>query len=179
MNEPSKLTQDAVANDAARRGEQHDAVKATIEGDVNAEIEAEASRGPDAAQARKIEQVAGTFREHAVNEVIESEKEVQRGRGAARIAQFIDYGFYLIYALLGFRFVLSLIDAQSSAGFVQFIVTITDPFYAPFANIVASPETSDGHTVLMPVIVAMGAYLVLHMAIKGLIRLVVTRTSEI
>ncbi|MBA3456918.1 MAG: YggT family protein [Deltaproteobacteria bacterium] len=179
MTEPSRLTDDAVASDAARRGQQHDDVKANIEGDVNAEIEAEASRGPGPAQARKIEQVAGTFREHAVDEVIDSEKEVRRGRGAARIGQYIDYAFFLIYALLAIRFVLSLIAAKSSAGFVQLIVTITSPFYAPFENIVTSPKTGAGHTLLLPMLVAMGAYLVLHIAVKALLRLVATRTSEI
>ena len=173
------MTSDAVANDAARRGAQHDDVKANIEGDVNAEIQAQASRGPGPAEAHQIEQAAGTFRKHAVNEVIDSEKEVRRGRGAARLAQFIDYAFFLIYALLAIRFVLSLMAAKSSAGFVKFIVTVTDPFYAPFENIVSSPKSSDGHTLLLPMLVAMGAYLVLHMAIKGLLRLVATRTSEI
>ena len=178
MNEPTKLTEDAVANDAVRRGMQHDNVKANIEGDVNAEIEAEASRGPAPGQAAKIEQVAGRFREHAVKEVIDSEKEVRRGRGAARLGQYIDYAFFLIYALLAIRFVLSLISAKASAGFSKFIVSVTNPFYAPFENIVDSAKTGH-HTVLLPMLVALGAYLVLHVAIKGLLRLVATRTTEI
>lgn len=179
MTEPSRLKSDPLAKDQARRVVQHDDVKANIEGDVNAEIAAEASRAPAPAAARKIEQVAGTFRDHAVDEVIDSEKQVRRGRGALRLSQFIDYAFFLIYALLAIRFLLSLIAARSSAGFVQFIVSITSPFYAPFKNIVSSPRTDDGHTLLLPILVAMGAYLVLHLAIKGVLRLVATRKSEI
>ncbi len=179
MTEPSRLADDPVASDQARRAVQHDDVKANVEGDVNAEIAAQASRAPAPAAARKIEQVAGTFREHAVDEVVDSERQVRQGRGALRISQFIDYAFFLVYALLAIRFVLSLIAARSSAGFVKFIVAISDPFYAPFHNIVSSPRTDDGHTLLLPVVVAMGAYLALHLAIKGVLRLVATRKTEI
>jgi uncharacterized protein YggT (Ycf19 family) len=179
MTEPSTLTNDPMANDQARRVVQHEDVKANVEGDVNAEIAAQASRAPAPPAARKIEQVAGTFRDHAVDEVIDSEKQVRQGRSALRLSQFIDYGFYVIYVLLAIRFVLSLIAARSSAGFVQFIVAITSPFYAPFKNIVSSPTTDQGHTLLFPILVAMGAYLVLHLAIKGILRLVATRKTEI
>ncbi len=179
MTEPSRLADDPVANDQARRVVQHADVKAEVEGDVNAEIAAEASRAPAPEAARKIEKVAGTFRDHAVDEVIDSEKQVRQGRGALRLSQFIDYGFFVIYALLAIRFVLSLIAARSTAGFVQFIVGVTSPFYAPFENIVASPRTDQGHTLLLPIVVAMCAYLVLHLAIKGVLRLVATRKTEI
>lgn len=177
MSDPT--TDHKLASDQARRAVQHDAVKARVEGDVNAEIADRAAQGPAPAQARKIDQVAGTFREHAVDEVIDSERGVQRSRGVARVSQFIDYGFFLIYALLVTRFVLSLIAARSSAGFVKFIVSVSDPFYAPFRNIVSSPTSGDGHTVLLPVIVALGAYLLLHLAINRLLRLVASRKTEI
>ena len=39
------------------------------------------------------------------------------------------------------RFLLALMAARSTAGFVQFIVTVSNPFYAPFRGIVASPST--------------------------------------
>ncbi len=111
---------------------------------MQAEIADRASAGPPPGEAQKIEEVAGRFRSKAVNEVVDTEREVERGRGAARVSQIIDYIFYVIYALLGMRFLLALLAARSSAGFVQFIVTVTNPFYAPFRGIVASPQNQSG-----------------------------------
>ncbi len=173
MSEP---TDSKLPDDQARRGLQHDAVKQQVEGDVNAEI---ASQAAPAGEARKIEEVAGTFRKHAVNEIVDTEKEVRRSRGVTRFSQIVDYLFWLIYGLLTVRFVLALIAAKSSAGFVRFIVAISDPFYFPFRGIVDSPTTDQGHTLLLPVVVAFGAYVVLHLVIRGLFRLIATRTTEI
>ncbi len=178
MSEPSR-TSDPLATDESRRLLRHDAVKANVEGDVNAEIAAQANQPRPPAAARKIEQVVGTFREHAVDEVIDSEHAVRRSRGVARLSQFIDYAFFLIYALLTIRFVLSFIAARSSSGFVQFIVSLTDPFYAPFKSIVASPKVDDAHTLPLPLVIAIGAYLVLHIAINRLLRLIAIRKTDI
>jgi len=157
----------------------HDAVKANVEGDVNAEIAAQASQPRPPGAARRIEQVVGTFREHAVDEVIDSEHAVQRSRGVARVSQFIGYAFFLIYALLATRFVLALIAARNNSGFVQFIVRVTDPLYAPFKGIVASPKLDDGHTLPVPLLIAIAAYLLLHLAINRLLRLIAVRKTEI
>src|SRR5918993_5523274 len=143
-----------LAADEARRSVQHDSVKAQVEGDVNAEIAQEASKGPPQGEARKIENVASDFRAKAVNEVVDTEREVERGRGAARVSQVIDYIFYVIYGLLGMRFLLALLAARSTAGFVRFIVAVTNPFYEPFRGIVASPRTDGGHTLLLPLVIA-------------------------
>ena len=164
--------------DEARRSVQHDSVKAQVEGDVNSEIAQQASQ-PAPGEERKIEQVAGEFRTKAVDEVVDTEREVERGRGAARVSQVIDYIFYLIYALLGMRFLLALLAARSSAGFVQFIVTVTNPFYEPFRGIVDAPRTQDGHTLMLPIVVAIIAYVLLHLAINGLLRMVAHRKTEI
>ena len=118
-------------------------VKAQVEGEVQSEIADQASQ-PAAGEPQRIQQVAGDFRSKAVDEVIDTEREVERGRGAARVSQIVDYIFYVIYALLGMRFLLALLAARSSAGFVQFIVTVTNPFYAPFRGIVASPTHGRG-----------------------------------
>jgi uncharacterized protein YggT (Ycf19 family) len=175
MREPS-LPDRTLAQDETRRAVQHEAVKASVEGDVNAEIAQKASQAPPADAS--IEKVAGTFRERAVDDVLDSETNVQRSRVAARVSQVIDYAFFLIYALLAFRFLLSLIAARSASGFVKFIVSVSDPFYAPFRNIVASPKTGE-HTVLLPVVVALCAYAVLHLAINRLLRMITVRKTEI
>jgi uncharacterized membrane protein len=172
MSDDNKL-----AMEEARRAAQHEAVKAEIENDVHSEIAASAAAAPK--QASEIRQVAGDFKAKAVDEVVETEREVQRSRGVARISQIVDYIFYVIYALLGMRFLLALLAARSSAGFVQFIVTVTNPFYAPFRGIVASPTAESGHTLLLPVVVAIIAYVLLHLGINGLLRLLAHRKTQV
>jgi uncharacterized protein YggT (Ycf19 family) len=80
---------------------------------------------------------------------------------------------------LGMRFLLALLAARSSAGFVRFIVAVTAPFYEPFRGIVASPSTNAGHTLLLPIVVAIIAYVLLHLAINGLLRMFAHRKTEI
>src|SRR6266516_1134888 len=169
---------DKLANDEARRSVQHESVKSQVEGEVQAEI-ADQAQAPAAGESQRIQQVAGDFRAKAVNEVVKTEREVKRSRGAARISQVVDYIFYVIYALLGMRFLLALLAARSTAGFVQFIVTVTDPFYAPFRGIVASPTAEGGHTLLLPIVVAIIAYILLHLGINGLLRLMAHRKTEV
>ena len=168
-----------LALEEARRASQHEAVKAQVEGEVQAEITDRAAQQPVAGEAQRIEQVAGDFRSKAVDEVVDTEREVQRSRGLARISQIVDYIFYVIYALLGMRFVLALLAARSSAGFVQFIVAVSNPFYAPFRGIVTSPRTDQGHTLLLPVVVAIISYVLLHLLVNGLLRMFAHRKTEI
>jgi uncharacterized protein YggT (Ycf19 family) len=123
--------------------------------------------------------VAGEFRAKAVDEVVQSEREVTRARGVARVSQVVDYIFFVLYALLGLRFLLALLAARSSAGFVRFIVAVTDPFYRPFRGIVNSPSTDSGHTLLVPLIIAIVVYLLLHLAINGLLRIIAHRKTAI
>jgi YggT family protein len=175
MSEPS-LPNRNLASDDARRAIQHESLKANVEDDVNAEI---AQQAAQAGGGTHIERVAGTLRKNAVDEIADEERTIRRSRGVARVSQILDYGFFLIYALLAIRFLLSLIAARSTAGFVQFIVSVSDPFYAPFRNIVASPKTGDGHTLLIPVVVALAAYGVLHLALNRLLRMFVVRKTEI
>ena len=169
---------DKLAADEARRSVQHESVKGQVEGEVQAEI-ADQAQVPTAGESQRVKQVAGEFRSKAVDEVVSTEREVERGRGAARVSQFVDYIFWVIYALLGLRFLLALMAARSTAGFVQFIVAVTNPFYLPFRGIVASPSTDQGHTLMMPIIIAIIAYLLLHLAINGILRMLAHRKTAI
>jgi uncharacterized membrane protein len=171
--EDSKL-----ANEEARRAGQHGSVKSQVEGEVQAEIAEQASRTPPPEKER-IGDLAGEFRARAVDEVVETEREVQRARGVARVSQVVDYIFYVIYALLGLRFLLALLAARSSAGFVRFIVAVTNPFYGPFRGIVASPTADGGHTLMLPLVIAFIVYLLLHLGINGLLRIIAHRKTAI
>src|ERR1700754_1649319 len=154
------MDDDKLALDEARRAAQHEAVKSQVEGDVQAEITQRAAESSAPGETHRIDQVAGEFRSKAVNEVV-------------------DYIFYVIYALMGMRFLLALLAARSTAGFVRFIVAVTNPFYAPFKGIVASPSTDQGHTLLLPVLIAIVAYILLHLGINGLLRMLAHRKTQI
>ena len=173
------MSDDKLAIEEARRAAQHESVKSQVEGEVQAEIGERAAAKETAGEAQRINQVAGEFRSKAVNEVVDSEREVERARGLARVSQVVDYIFYVIYALLGMRFLLALLAARSSAGFVRFVVAVSNPFYTPFRGIVASPSTDAGHTLLLPIVVAIIAYVLLHLGINGLLRVFAHRKTEI
>ena len=167
-----------LAKEEARRAGQHGSVKSQVEGEVQAEIAEHASRTPPPENER-IGELAGEFRAKAVDEVVDTEREVERARGVARVSQVVDYIFYVIYALLGLRFLLALLAARSNAGFVRFIVAVTDPFYQPFRGIVASPSTDSGHTLMLPLVIAFIVYLLLHLGINGLLRIIAHRKTAI
>ncbi len=167
-----------LAADEARRELQHDAVKSEIDAEVNAEIAARADR-TTRTEAAQMENIAGEFRSKAIDEVVETEREVERSRTLARISQVIDYIFFIIYGLLFIRLVLALLAARRSAGFVQFIYALTDPLYAPFKGIVASPTTESGNTLAWPIVIAIIVYALVHLGINGLLRLFAHRKTEI
>ncbi len=163
--------------DEAQRAANYEAVKSEVKSEVGGEIavEAEHQRSNDAAQ---IDNIAGNMRQKAVNEIVETESEVERGRMLARVSQVIDYIFFIVYGLLTIRLMLALFAARNSADFVQFIRSVTDPFYAPFKGIVASPSV-DGYTLALPIIVALVVYALLHFAINGLLRIFVHRKTTV
>lgn len=167
-----------VAVDDARRTAQHASVKSKVEGDVNAEIAGKAAL-PTASQTAKVDEAAGEFRGKAIDETVAAEHEVERARGAARGSQVIDYIFYVAYSLLAIRLVLALIAARSANGFVRFIGAVTGPLYAPFRGIVPSPTAEGGYTLALPIVIAIVVYVLLHVAINGLLRMFAHRKTEI
>src|SRR5438128_1056381 len=172
------MDDDRLAIEEARRAGQHGVVKSQVEGEVQAEIADQAAQTP-AAESRRIGEVADQFRAKAVDEVVETEREVERARGVARVSQVVDYIFYVLYALLGMRFLLALLAARSGAGFVRFIVSVTDPFYEPFRGIVSSPRTDGGHTLMMPLVIAIIVYILVHLGINGLLRMFARRKTAV
>ncbi len=172
------MDDDKVTMDQARRDAQHASVRAQIEGNVNAEIKGRAQTATTG-QSVRVAQVADEFRGRAIDETVASEHAVARSRTAARTSQFIDLAFYLVYTLLTVRLVLALIAARSGSGFVQFINTVTAPLYMPFRGIVPSPTTEGGFTLALPVVVAIVAYMLLHMGINSVLRLAAHRKTTV
>ncbi|MEK6325257.1 MAG: hypothetical protein AABN33_26755 [Acidobacteriota bacterium] len=85
--------------------------------------------------------MAHELKQESVREAAGTERELGRGRTAARISQVVDYFFYLIYGLIALEFLLGLMGARSGNGFVQFIGAVTRPLLAPFERIVGTPSS--------------------------------------
>ncbi|HSW12021.1 MAG TPA: hypothetical protein VLI06_04230 [Solimonas sp.] len=166
-----------LAKDEARRATQHDSLKTQVESKVDSQITAHAQQGLAEDQGR-IDAVAAELRRKLIDEVSEREHEVGQMRATARLSQVVDYVFWVIYALLGLRFTLAAIGARESTGFVRFVKGLTEPLYLPFKGIVASPS-AEGFTLALPLLVAVGVYALLHLGIKGLLRLWAQRRTDI
>jgi uncharacterized protein YggT (Ycf19 family) len=171
------MVDNKLAAEEAQRTVNYEALKSNVKADVESEIAARANR-VDYAEAKQVESLAGDFRQKAINEVVETDREIERGRSLARVSQIVDYVFYVVYSLLAIRLLLALFAARESAGFVQFIKNVTDPIYAPFRGIVPSPSI-DGFTLALPIIVALFVYALLHVGINNLLRIFAHRKTEI
>jgi hypothetical protein len=92
---------------------------------------------------------------------------------------FVDYAFYVLYSLLGIRLALALIGANPGAGFVQLIAP--SRIRSARCSAASSPVrwVEDGSTLAMPIVVAIIAYMLLHLAIKGSFRLIVHRRTAL
>lgn len=172
------MVDDKLLRDEAERAANYEAIKSGVKSDIGGEIIARAER-PTVSHTENVDNVAVNISRAAVDEVEQTHREVERGRAAARVSQIVDYIFVLIYGLLGVRLVLDLLAARESSGFFQFIKSVTDPIYAPFRGIVPSLSTPDGFTLALPIVVALVAYMLLHIAINGLLRIAAHRKVEI
>jgi len=172
------MEDDRVTADEARRAAQHKATASAVERDVNRDIAERAERG-SVKDSDHIANVADEMRNSTIDDVAGQGRALSRARGTARISQFVDYLFYLVYGLLAIRLVLALIAANSSNDFVRFITALTDPIYAPFRGIVESPTAEGGYTLAIPIIIAIVVYALLHAAINGLLRMMVHRKTAV
>lgn len=172
------MTDINVAAAEARHAALHDHITAQVDGRVHAEIAGQAAvASPE--DRSQVAKVATHLRDRAVAGTMNEERRADQASTAARISQFLDYAFSVIYALLGIRLVLALIAASSTSGFVWFIRTITDPFYAPFRGIVASPSTEAGNVLVVPIAIALVVYVMCHLALNGLLRMVGHRKTTV
>ncbi|HJQ71742.1 MAG TPA: YggT family protein [Blastocatellia bacterium] len=166
-----------LAIDESRRVAQHEAIKGTVREEVHSEIARKADR-LDPVERAEADQVAEELKHKAVHEVRETETEIDRARGVARVSQVIDYIFYLIYGIIGLEIILELIGARESNGFKNFIDTIASPLLAPFRGLVADPARG-AMQLRLSYIVALAVYLLLHLAINGLLRMIAHRKTTV
>jgi|GEM_PF-3926299 len=112
---------------------------------------------PDASRA--VEQ-------RAVREVIDTDGEIRKSRGAARGAQILDYLFFLLYGLIVIEIVLELAGARETNGFKQVMDTITYPFLKPFKGLFADPAGGE-YRVMFSYLAALGIYILTHLAVRA------------
>ena len=172
------MVDDKLEREEAQRTANYEAIKSNVKTEVGEDIYAQAAV-PHRSQAERVEEVADGMRRTAVDEVVETEAEVQRARFVARISQIVDYFFFLVYGLLTIRLLLELFAARESAGFFRFIKAATDPFYSPFRGLVPSPSTAEGFTLALPIVVALVVYMLLHLAVNGLLRIFAHRKTAV
>jgi uncharacterized protein YggT (Ycf19 family) len=164
---------DKLAADEARRIAQHESIKSAVSADVNAEVAATAD-AVTPVEAAEEEAIGRQFKRQAIDEVVETENEVQRAKGFARVSQVIDYVFYLIYGIISLEIILELLGARESAGFKRFIDAIAAPVLAPFQGLMPDPARGP-FRLMLSYIMALVVYLLLHLAVNGLLRMFVHR----
>ena len=165
-----------VEADEQRRIAQHERVKSELEDDVHARITREAKSTPS--DQAEVASVASNLRHNAAAEVRESENELGRARKATRASQFIDYGFYLVYGLVGLEIVLELLGARQGSGCKPFMDAVTWPLLAPFRGLMPTPSVGSSQLMLSYVI-ALAVYILLHLAVNGALRMMAERKAQI
>ncbi len=165
-------------SDEDRLADQHEAAQSAVEQDLTSEVSLRAEReahkdSPD------LDRMAQTAKERAVAEVAGAARRAERRRGLARLVQVMDYLFGIVYVLLAVRLVLDIIGANPASGFVKLVATVTDPVFAMFQGILRSPHVPGGFTIALPILVAIGAYALLHWGARSLSRLIAYRRLDL
>ena len=166
-----------LAADEARRTAQHEAVKAEVRDKVHAEIRREAEEVTPAERAKE-EALAGSLKQKAVTEVAATETELERGKAFARVSQVVDYLFYVVYGIIALEILLEALGASEAAGFKQFVDAIAAPFLAPFRGLMPDPGVGR-FRFMLSYAMALVVYILLHLAVNGLLRLFVHRKTEV
>jgi uncharacterized protein YggT (Ycf19 family) len=159
--------------DEKRRMSSRQEVKASIDDDVNARIRRESAR-VEPKESAELAGVAHVLKQKSVREAAETERELGRGRTAARVSQIVDYLFYIIYGLIGLQFVLRLMGARPGNDFVQFVAGVSWPLLAPFERIVGTPSVG-AFQIQLSYLLALLVYILLHIAINGVFRIIAHR----
>lgn len=103
--------------------------------------------------------------------IAEQDRELQRRRNMKRAVMFLNYMFFLLYGLIAMEIVLELFGAREESQFKVFLDTITAPFLAPFHGLLFDPQIGP-FRLMLSFIFAMFFYFLVHMALRGFLRLI-------
>jgi uncharacterized protein YggT (Ycf19 family) len=168
---------DKLAIDESRRISQHEDVKGQVRDEVHSEIAKRANQ-IDRREEVEVENLAGGFKQKAISEVYETEAEIERARSISRVSQIVDYFFCIIYGIIGLEIALELFGARDTNSFKRFLDTVSAPLLAPFRGLMPDPGLG-GFRLMLSFIVALIVYALIHLAINGLLRLLVQRKRTI
>src|SRR5262245_57830305 len=104
------------------------------------------------------------------------DKEVVRRRRAARATQIVDYVFIVVYALIAIEILLELAGARDSNAFKRMIDGVSAPFLAPFRGLFSDPSI-EGYHIMFSYLAALIVWMLVHLGIRGLIRLIANRRT--
>lgn len=170
------LEDDKLAIDESERASRHQAIKGEVRRETQEEISRRAHYVDEQHQAETAA-IGEHLKEKAIGEVVSTEAEIDRGRAAARVSQVVDYVFYVVYALIGLEILLELLGARET-GFKNFIDTLTAPLLLPFNRLM--PDMASGRFQLkISYLVALLVYVMLHLAVNGLLRMMAHRKTSI
>jgi len=166
---------DKLAIDEERRIAQHEEVRAAADREITSEV---AQSDSTAKERTEADALAGHFRKKAVADIAQTDAEIERARGVARVSQVVDYIFYLIYGIITLEIVLDLAGAREGNGFRRLIDSLANPLLSPFRGLLE--DLSRGQfRVKFSFIFALIVYILVHMAINGLLRLVAHRKTAV
>lgn len=171
------LEDEKLAIDESQRLAEHEAIKHDARQGVHAEIARHADQLGERDKTRAA-LVGEELKSKAMAEVVETETELDRARGVARVSQIVDYIFYLIYGLIGLEIILDLLGARESNSFYRLIDRLNSPLLAPFRGLMSDPA-SGRFQLRLSFIFALIVYILVHLAINGLLRLLVHRKVSV
>jgi len=171
------MMDEKLAIDEAERIARHEAIKNSVRAEVQENIVNEAD-ATTVGEQQQASVVGKQMKQKAFQDVVSVETEVERARVLARVSQVIDYGFYVIYGLISLEIFLELLGARDGNAFKQFVDALSAPFLYPFKSLVIEPAFGRIQFKLS-YIVALIVYLLLHLAINGLLRTFAHRKTAI
>jgi YggT family protein len=113
---------------------------------------------------------------YAATEQVTRDVAAERRLGYLQVTRIISTLLVILEILLGIRFVLHLIAANTSSGFTVFIYGITGVFVAPFTGLVGTPA-SGGTTLEVTTLIAMAIYALFIWVVIRVIRIAADRPS--
>jgi uncharacterized protein YggT (Ycf19 family) len=168
---------DKLAADEERRIAQQEELKGVVDREIKSEVVRSAVEATPT-ERKEADALAANFRRKAVADIAQTGAEIERARGVARVSQIIDYIFYLIYGIITLEIVLDLAGAREGNGFRRFIDGLANPLLSPFRGLLEDPSRGQIRLKLS-FIFALVVYVLLHMAINGLLRLFAHRKTAV
>jgi uncharacterized protein YggT (Ycf19 family) len=155
----------------------HEAVKNEINQEVQTNVAREANN-LSAEDQNRVASVGQQLRSKGIDEVASTEGELERAKGVARVSQIIDYIFYLIYGIITLEIILELLGARDGNGFKRFVDSISAPFLSPFKSLLMEPAAGR-FQLRLSFFVALIVYILIHLAINGILRMFVHRKTTV